>query len=71
MEQHTVHMVMGQQEAAVIGTALGFLVAQVSVDIENWENKNEKDLDELFSALSVKFIAEGMFDSIMDLLGVE
>ena len=71
MEQHTVHMVMGKQEAAVIGTALGFLVSHVSMDIEKWENKSEKDLDEFLSALSVKFVAEGMFDSIMDMLGVE
>jgi hypothetical protein len=71
MEQNAVHMVMGTQEAAVMGTALGVLLANVEKDIAEWKDEDETSRDELLVALSVKFAVEDMFSKIMSLLGFE
>jgi hypothetical protein len=71
MEQNAVHMVMGAQEAAVMGTALGVLLANVEKDIAEWKDEDETSRDELLVTLSVKFAVEDMFSKIMSLLGFE
>lgn len=63
-----VHVVMGPEEAAVITTALGMLLTVVEHDVDIWQDSSESSKDELMSMLSVKFSAEGMFESLTQLL---
>lgn len=63
-----VHVVMGPEEASVITTALGMLLTVVEHDVETWQDSSETSKDELMTMLSVKFCAEGMFESLTQLL---
>lgn len=64
----SVHMVMGVEEANVIGVALNLLNAKIEFDLERFEEKSAEDQDEFMSMLSVKFTTENMLSSIQDLL---
>lgn len=66
-------MVMGVEEANVIGTALGLLNAKIEFDLERWTDDSSEDRDEFMAMLSVKFTTENMLTSIQGLLegGVE
>jgi len=63
-----VHMVMGTQEAKVIGTALEMLLTVIDHDIEKWKDTSTDKRNEFMSMLSVKFSAEQIHDSIAELL---
>jgi hypothetical protein len=63
-----VHMVMGVEEANVIGTALGLLNAKIEFDLERWTDDSSEDRDEFMAMLSVKFTTENMLTSIEGLL---
>lgn len=65
-----VHMVMGREEAKLIGTALGVMLSHVDHDISRWKDKGEQSQNEFMSMLSVKFAATNMFSSIWTLLGI-
>lgn len=69
----SVHMVMGVEEANVIGAALGLLNAKIEFDLERWTDDSSEDRDEFMAMLSVKFTTENMLTSIQGLLegGVE
>lgn len=67
----SVHMVMGVEEANVIGLALNLLDAKIEFDLERWEDENEKDRQEFLSMLSLKFTTESMKESIAELLNDE
>jgi hypothetical protein len=64
----SVHMVMGVEEANVIGVALNLLNAKIEFDLERFEDKSADDQDEFMAMLSVKFTTENMLSSIQDLL---
>lgn len=64
----SVHMVMGVEEANVIGLALNLLNAKIEFDLERWEDESEKDKQEFMSMLSLKFTTENMRESIAELL---
>lgn len=66
--KEAVHMVMGVEEANVIGVALQLLSAKIGSDIERWEDKGEKAQNEFMAMLSVKFATENMISSIEGLL---
>lgn len=70
MNEESVHIIMGTQEAAVIGTALGLMVEMLKEDIEAWEDKNEETREQFFAMLSIKLTTEKMFTSIKELLKV-
>lgn len=67
---NAVHMVMGQQEATVIGAALALFLAKVEFDLERWQDTSESDQNEFMAMLSIKFCAEHMFQNLSELLEV-
>ena len=67
----SVHMVMGVEEANVIGLALNLLNAKIEFDLERWEDESDNDRKEFLSMLSLKFTTENMRESIAELLNDE
>jgi hypothetical protein len=63
----SVHMVMGVEEANVIGLALNLLNAKIEFDLDRWEDKDEKDRKEFMSMLSLKFTTEHMQEGIAEM----
>jgi hypothetical protein len=68
--QDQVHMVMGKDEARIIGTALGLMLTMIEGDIQDWQDKGEQSQNEFMAMLSMKFSAADMFSGIWNLLGV-
>jgi hypothetical protein len=69
-EGNQVQLVMGAQEASVIGTALGALLGSLNEGIEDHEDTDESTQNEFMAMLSVKMCAEHMFTSIWSMLGM-
>lgn len=63
-----VQMVMGAEEARVIGVALQLLIEQVSEDIEDNADETEQDRNAFMAMISTKFVAEGMSSNIWTML---
>lgn len=63
-----VHVVMGQQEAQVVTSALGYYAAWMSEAIQTAPDNNERDRDTLMTMLSLQFSAEAMHESLASLL---
>lgn len=63
-----VHVVMGQQEAQVVTSALGHYVAWMSEAIQTAPDNSEQDRDNLMTMLSLQFSAEAMHESLASLL---
>lgn len=68
MHDMKVQMVMGAEEARVIGVALQLLIDQVSKDIEDNEDDTEQSRKAFMAMLSTKFVAEGMHANIWKML---
>lgn len=68
--EEQVHMVMGREEARLIGTALGLMLSMLEVDIQEWEDGGEQSQNEFMAMLSMKFSATNMFSGIWNLLGI-
>jgi len=66
-----IHMVMGLDEATLIGHALKLLDAKIEFDLEQWEDESEDDRKDFLSMLSLKFTTQGMRESISELLSEE
>jgi hypothetical protein len=69
--RNAVHMVMGEQEANVVGAALALFLAKMEFDLDCWKDTSEDDQNEFMAMLSVKFCAEHMYQNLSGLLGVE
>lgn len=67
MDAPSLHVVMGIEEATLIGTAIGFLIAHIDQDIQNFDGEN---IDEIFEMLSTKLLATNMFTSLWETMGV-
>lgn len=67
MDAPSLHVVMGIEEATLIGTAIGFLIAHIDQDIQNFDGAN---VDEMFEMLSTKLLATNMFTSLWETMGV-
>jgi hypothetical protein len=63
-------MVMGRDEARLIGTALGLMLTMIEQDIDEWQDKGEQEQNEFMAMLSMKFSAANMFSGIWGLLGI-
>lgn len=63
----TVHVVMGMEEATVIATGLGLLLAHLDHDIDSETGEN---IDAMFEMLSTKLLATNMFTSLWETMGV-
>lgn len=69
MANAMVHVVMGEEEAHTIGAALALLINKINFDMERFPDESEKDRNEFMAMLSVSFCAEGMLQSLGELLG--
>jgi len=67
MEAPSLHVVMGVEEAAIVGTAIGILIAHIDQDIQKADGSN---IDEMFEMLSTKLLATNMFTSLWETMGV-
>lgn len=63
------HIVMGMEEATLIGTAVGMLIAHIDNDIHNAEASTDNQ-DELMAMLSTKLTASNIFMSLWENLGM-
>lgn len=68
--EEQVHMVMGREEARLIGTALGLMLSMLEADIQEWDDEGEQAQNEFMAMLSMKFSATNMFSGIWNLLGI-
>lgn len=68
-DEKVVHMVMGPQEAMIIGTAVGILIGDIADDLEQWEDGDEQAQSDLFALISAKFMATNIFTSVFQMLG--
>lgn len=62
------HIVMGMEEATLIGTAVGMLIAHIDNDIHNADTGTDTDM--LMSMLSTKLTASNIFMSLWESLGM-
>jgi hypothetical protein len=67
MEAPSLHMVMGVEEATIVGTAIGLLLAHIDQDIQNVDGS---DTDEMLEMLSTKLLATNMFTHLWETMGV-
>lgn len=62
-----VHIVMGREEAQVIGTALEYMLSGMDEAMKEWPDRSESDRNEFMGMLSMKLCAEGMYESLVRL----
>jgi hypothetical protein len=67
MDAPSLHMVMGVEEATIVGTAIGMLLAHIDQDIDNADGSNT---DEMLEMLSTKLLATNMFTHLWETMGV-
>lgn len=67
MDTPSLHVVMGVEEATIVGTAIGFLIAHIDQDIQNADGSN---VDEMLEMLSTKLLATNMFTHLWETMGV-
>lgn len=67
MDAPSLHFVMGVEEATIVGTAIGLLIAHIDQDIDNADGSNT---DEMIEMLSTKLLATNMFTHLWETMGV-
>ena len=66
-----IRMIMSRKDAALLSAGISMMLAQSENELDEWENKNDEDLDDLYNLMEVKIRLGDLWVRLHEALGFE